>query len=177
MSSGITDEEKAVVRATLLQCIEEPVQQVSSQLAVLVARIARLDCPENWPELLPLLTKGVQSSNSLLQKCSLGTMKHVIKSLATWRLMPQRKAFFEITQSLFVYLAKLWTSYLQEGLAGLGKEGFQLALAPLEMSRTCLKIVRQMMVYGFPTFHAVLEALQFLHQVLQRVPVFLELSE
>ena len=66
-------------------------------------------------------------------------MKHVVKSLATRRLMPQRKAFFEITQSLFVYLAKLWTSYLQESLAGLGKEGFELALAPLELSRTCLK--------------------------------------
>ena len=31
--------------------------QVSTQLAVLMARIARIDCPDQWPELLPLLTK------------------------------------------------------------------------------------------------------------------------
>lgn len=86
------------------------------------------------------LSQGVQSSNSLLQKCSLTTMKHVVKSLATRRLSPQRKAFFEITLSLFVYLAKLWTSYLQESLARLtGGERFEPALAPLEMSRICLK--------------------------------------
>ena len=31
--------------------------QVSNQLSVLVARIARLDCPDKWPELLPHLTE------------------------------------------------------------------------------------------------------------------------
>ena len=115
--SGISDEEKAVVRTALLQCIEEPVPQVfqqlslylwlakvcisqfirdclssgsltaghayfnhayfklcipyptlfrhfilyilqvSTQLSVLIARIARLDCPGHWPELLPVLTE------------------------------------------------------------------------------------------------------------------------
>jgi hypothetical protein len=174
--NGITDEEKAVIRSTLLQCLEEPVQQVSTQLAVLMARIARLDCPERWPDLLPHLTKGVQSANPLLQKCSLNAMKHVIKTLAGRRLAPQRKAFYAITMSLFVYLAKLWTTYLQESLSQLSSaEWLDSALLSLEMSRTCLKILRQMIVHGFPKFHAVLEALQFLHQVLERVLVFLQL--
>ena len=148
--------------------------QVLTQLAVLVARIARQDCPDHWPDLLPLLTKvtiyacvcvlmedlhsmvgcmvtlshthththiqGVQSSNPQLRRCSLHTLKHVIKCLSTRRLAPQRRAFFEVTMSLFVYLAKLWTSFLQESLRQLSSvEGVQSALAPLEMSRTCLK--------------------------------------
>ena len=138
-------------------------EQVSTQLAVLVAKISRLDCPDNWPELLPLLTKvttcnsvamdtallpwthsltytqGVQSSSPLLQKCSLNALKHIMKTLAGRRLAPQRKAFYNITMSLFVYLAKLWTSYLQEGLTHLSGEGLEVALVSLEMSRTCLK--------------------------------------
>ena len=152
-------------------------------MAVLVAKISRLDCPDNWPELLPLLTEvttcnsvamntallpwvllcchghcsvamdtallpwthtltytqGVQSSSPLLQKCSLNAIKHVMKTLAGRRLAPQRKAFYNITMSLFVYLAKLWTSYLQEGLTHLSGEGLEVALVSLEMSRTCLK--------------------------------------
>ena len=31
--------------------------QVANQMAVLTARIARLDCPENWPNLLPVLSQ------------------------------------------------------------------------------------------------------------------------
>ena len=179
-----------------------------------MARIARLDCPERWPDLLPHLTKvtigyanegggllwthtnlhahthahahthtltcmhahthmhtrmhthtcthactrthahthahthtrarthvqGVQSANPLLQKCSLNAMKHVIKTLAGRRLAPQRKAFYAITMSLFVYLAKLWTTYLQESLSQLSSaEWLDSALLSLEMSRTCLK--------------------------------------
>ena len=71
------------MRSSLLQCIEEPVQQVhsslescdfldivlqnhvtslpttqvSTQLSVLIARIARIDCPAKWPELLPFLSE------------------------------------------------------------------------------------------------------------------------
>lgn len=64
-------------------------------------------------------------------------MKHVIKTLAGRRLAIQRKAFYSITRDLFVYLAKLWTSYLQDSLISL--EGIESAMTSLEMSRTCLK--------------------------------------
>ncbi len=41
----------------LLQNIEEAVPHVFTQLGVLIARIARMDCPNKWPELLPLLSE------------------------------------------------------------------------------------------------------------------------
>ncbi len=31
--------------------------QVANQIAELTARIARIDCPDDWPELLPILTE------------------------------------------------------------------------------------------------------------------------
>ena len=67
-------------------------------------------------------------------------MKHVIKTLAARRLAPQRKSFYAVTLGLFVYLAKLWTTYLQESLPQLSSgEGVEPGLVTLEMSRTCLK--------------------------------------
>ncbi len=66
-------------------------------------------------------------------------MKHVIKSLAGRRLIPQRKVFFEITTGLFVYLVKLWNGHLQEGVAQLSRGEESAALATLEMGHVCLK--------------------------------------
>ena len=41
---------------------------------------------------------------------------------------------------LFVYMAKLWTTYLQEGLSCLSSvENVEQSLVSLEMSRNCLK--------------------------------------
>ena len=82
--SAIDEDEKAFLRRTLLENVEEPVQQVnfllfpfnflllffrgtlarswdlfqvSAQLVALISRIARTDCPDKWPELLPFLAQ------------------------------------------------------------------------------------------------------------------------
>jgi len=56
---------------------------VANQIAVLMARIARLDCPENWPNLLPVLSEGVQIHSDFTRKCYLNVLRHVIKSLTS----------------------------------------------------------------------------------------------
>ena len=67
-------------------------------------------------------------------------MKHVIKTLARRCLAQQRKLYYAITRDLFVYLAKLWTTYLKDGLDNLSSgQGIESALTSLEMSRNCLK--------------------------------------
>lgn len=68
-------------------------------------------------------------------------MKHVIKSLAGRRLSTQRKVFYDITTSLFVYLVKLWHTHLQEGVAQLSRGEEGVAISTLEMGRVCLKSV------------------------------------
>ena len=65
-------------------------------MAVLIAKIARLDCPRFWPALLPTVLQSVQSSDELLQERSLLVMHHVIKVLASKRLGADRKVFEEV---------------------------------------------------------------------------------
>lgn len=65
-------------------------------------------------------------------------MKHVIKTLASRRLIPQRKVFNNITTGLFVSVVRLWNAHLQEGVAQLsGGDGG--AVRKLEMGLVCLK--------------------------------------
>jgi len=66
-------------------------------MAVLVAKIARLDCPRNWPNLLPTLLQTVRCENELLQERCLLVLHHVIKTLASKRLAPDRKLFEDVS--------------------------------------------------------------------------------
>lgn len=83
--------------------------------------------------------QGIHSSSETTQNCYLKTMKHVIKSLAGRRLASQRKVFYDVTNSLFVYVVKLWHTHLQEGVARLSRGEEGVAINSLEMGRVCLK--------------------------------------
>lgn len=126
-------------------------------MAVLMARIARLDCPENWPNLLPVLSEvhvlvcvhiyiqlilslqGVRSHSDFTRKCYLNVLRHVIKSLSSRRLINQRQVFFEITTSLFVYIVELWNTHLQAAMEQLTSGNAESAVDALNLAHICLK--------------------------------------
>jgi len=72
------------------------VVQIAVQLSVLVGKIARLDCPRNWPQLIPVLLDAVQVSDLLCQQRALQTLYAVVKSLASRRLPADRKVFEDV---------------------------------------------------------------------------------
>lgn len=81
------------IRCGLLHNLREPVSQVATQLAVLIAKIARVDCPREWPNLLPSLFEAVKSNDDIVRHRSLLTLHHVIKQLASKRLAADRRTF------------------------------------------------------------------------------------
>ena len=95
--SAICEEEKETIRQKLLGNLKEPSANVCTQMAVLIAKIARLDCPRFWPMLLPTVLQSVQSQDELLQERSLLVMHHVIKILASKRLGADRKVFEDVS--------------------------------------------------------------------------------
>lgn len=171
---AVNEEEKAFVRRTLLESVEEPVQQISAQLVVLISRIARTDCPEKWPELLPFLAQSVCSTSILMQRCSLACLKDVIKALAARRLANYRTMFFELTGSLFTYLLQLWTHHLQNAIVQTSTEA---VMESLKMASDAQKILQQMAVHGFPRFNASPEAVTFVENLFQRIPAFIQLRK
>lgn len=82
----ISAPEKVALKQNLINNFREPVNQIALQLAVLVSKVAKFDCPRDWPELLPTLLQGVENTDSLVQHRSLLTLHHVVKAIAAKRL-------------------------------------------------------------------------------------------
>ena len=71
---------------------------------MLIGKIARLDCPRDWPELIPTLLNAVRSDEALTQQRALLTFYHVTKMLASKRLPHDRKVFAEVTELISILL-------------------------------------------------------------------------
>ena len=64
---------------------------------MLIGKIARLDCPRSWPQLIPVLLEAVRVSDALSQQRALQTLYSVVKSLASRRLPADRKVFGDVS--------------------------------------------------------------------------------
>ncbi|XP_036704106.1 importin-11 isoform X2 [Balaenoptera musculus] len=92
---ALSEEEKSTLRAGLITNFNEPINQIATQIAVLIAKVARLDCPRQWPELIPTLIESVKVQDDLRQHRALLTFYHVTKTLASKRLAADRKLFYD----------------------------------------------------------------------------------
>ncbi|KAI5086972.1 importin-11 isoform 2 [Silurus meridionalis] len=95
--NAISEEEKSSLRAGLISNFNEPVHQIATQIAVLIAKVARLDCPRQWPELVPVLLEAIKHPDELHQHRALLTLTHVIKTLASKRLSADRALFQHVS--------------------------------------------------------------------------------
>lgn len=68
-------------------------QQIAVQIAALIAKIARLDCPREWPEIIPTLVEAIRVTSQQQQQRALMVLQHVVKALSTKRLYADRKMF------------------------------------------------------------------------------------
>lgn len=71
--------------------------QIATQISVLIAKVARVDCPRQWPELIPTLLESVKVQDDLRQHRALLTFYHVTKTLASKRLAADRKLFYDVS--------------------------------------------------------------------------------
>ncbi|XP_039269219.2 importin-11-like [Styela clava] len=108
-SGSITSENKAKIKSNLLQCMEEPINQIAVQSAVVIAKIARFDYPGEWNDLIPILMLGISSSKNLLHqsRCIL-TLKHVLKMISSKRLPHAKKVFHDLCKSIFQDVFQYW---------------------------------------------------------------------
>ncbi|CAI5480607.1 unnamed protein product [Closterium sp. Yama58-4] len=165
-TQGISDEEKPALRARLLDLVADENSQVAVQLAVLIAKIARIDYPREWSELFPTLLQKLQTQDPLLTQRTYLVLNHVLKELSTKRLSVDQRTFAQVTSQLFEPTWAHWvrdTGSLLQGLsalesggsdpaaaAGAGAAGGALMLL-CERWLLCVKTLRRMLVFGFPS--------------------------
>ncbi|XAR68794.1 hypothetical protein NMG60_11000162 [Bertholletia excelsa] len=178
-SSGITNDEKIHLRQKLLSHLREENYQIALTLAVLISKIARIDYPKEWPELFSSLAQQLQSADILTSHRIFMILFRTLKELSTKRLTSDQKNYAEISAHFFDYSWHLWQSDMQSVL-----HGFSLLaqnLNPNELHHDdlyltcerwllCVKIIRQLIISGFPSDA---KALQEVRPVKEVSPVLL----
>ncbi|XP_043499006.1 importin-11 [Polistes fuscatus] len=173
--NGIEEDEKEFLRQRLISNFEEPVNQLAVQLAVLIAKIARYDCPREWDVLIPTLLEVIRGQNSLAQHRALLTMHHVVKSLASKRLLPDVRLFQELTTNVITFILNTWNTYTESFLimASNGADANQIQ-EPLEKALLLLKTLRKLIVHGFSKPSQSQDAMLFLEVIFERARTCLE---
>lgn len=167
--NGISDAEKQSIRINLLRNFSEPVSQIAIQRAVIISKVARIDCPKDWPELFPTLLQAVESSDTLIQHRALLALHHVIKAISSKRLAGDRKQFQEFTNQIFAYILNLWNNltdtFIQDIMQGASPQIVQINL---EKALMTLRIVRQLSVFGFFKPHTSKDCMTFMQMIFEK---------
>ncbi|GLH14983.1 Importin-11 [Gryllus bimaculatus] len=170
---AINEAEKVTIRQGLVSNFREPVNQVATQLAVLISKVARFDCPREWPDLMPTLLSAVKSDEALVQHRALLMLHHVIKTLSSKRLAGDRRMFQDLTANVFSFVLNLWNSHVQTFLSQVAENDQQMG-SSLEKALLSLRILRKLVVHGFKKPHESEDAMLFLNMVFDRAKTMLE---
>uniref|UniRef100_A0A671TEW7 Importin-11 n=1 Tax=Sparus aurata TaxID=8175 RepID=A0A671TEW7_SPAAU len=147
---ALSEEEKTSLRAGLITNFNEPVNQIATQIAVLIAKVARLDCPRQWPELIPILLESVKGQDGLQQHRALLTFYHVTKTLASKRLAQDRRLFQDLASGIYSFACSLWSHHTDCFLQQIYARDEAAALSSLERTLLSLKECMLLMIPRMP---------------------------
>ncbi|KAM4808983.1 importin-11 [Rhinophrynus dorsalis] len=174
--NALSEEEKSTLRVGLITNFNEPINQIATQIAVLIAKVARLDCPKQWPELIPTLIESVKVQDDLRQHRALLTFYHVTKTLSSKRLAADRKLFQDLAAEIYSFACSLWNHHTDTFLQQICTGGDPAAINSLERTLLSLKVLRKLTVHGFTEPLQNAEVMGFLHGIFVRLRQFLECS-
>lgn len=124
----------------------------------MVAKVVRVDYPNDWPDVLPTIinvTRSSKGTNPLHLSGSLQVLLRVVKELGTARLRRSQTALQAVTPELIQLLGEIYTettAYWQEFLMkGRGDEDD--ADYAMKNSLVALKILRRLVTVGYENPH------------------------
>ncbi|CAD7696857.1 unnamed protein product [Ostreobium quekettii] len=107
-TSGISQDEKHHLRQSLLTMIGQEDDKIALQMALIFGKVARIDFPSQWPDLISCLMAALRTGNPLLSRRTYLILHYVLKELSSKRLPADQKLFAEVTLELFAPLWKEW---------------------------------------------------------------------
>eukprot|EP00026_Physarum_polycephalum_P001064 Phypoly_transcript_01065.p1 GENE.Phypoly_transcript_01065~~Phypoly_transcript_01065.p1 ORF type:complete len:971 (+),score=137.37 Phypoly_transcript_01065:1-2913(+) len=175
----VEDQEKQYLRGKLLVMLDEPEDKVGIQLAIVISKIARIDFPQYWPDILDKLLMLTKDERTIVKQRSLLTLQHVTSVLCSRRLMGNRHQFQQYAPTLFKYVSELWNQYTEVMIqhfyqfATNKTQETVLALTNYAvMAALCMKVLRRTLEHGIPSFHQSREVTTFLGTCLERLKLF-----
>ncbi|KAH8554929.1 armadillo-type protein [Umbelopsis sp. PMI_123] len=188
--NAIRPEERAQIRSRLLTSLNEENKQLAVANAVLISKIARFDYPQDWPDLLHNLLHVIQttasapdSSSQLLRARSLHTLNLVIKALCSKTLAPARRQFQQIAPDLFRSIASIYVSIADLTISKVTTQPAHLnndeehtrILSDLDVTATCLKCLRRLLIHGFTDLHQSQEVREFISITYKHIQQYFEM--
>ena len=165
-SCHVPDSEKVEIRKALISQFDQPVLQLATQLAVVVAKIARMDI-KVWPEVVNETVQAIYSENELIQHRALLTLNEIMKALASKRLSVDRLLFKQMSGHIFGFLVELWEKHFNTFVAAINNRQEKELLQSLEMLVLLTKVLRKAMVQGVKMYDESSMQLNFLKLILR----------
>ncbi|GBC10855.1 hypothetical protein RclHR1_09960006 [Rhizophagus clarus] len=162
----INPEEKAKIRSQLLSFMDESHNQLATQSAVLVSKIARIDFPNEWPDLLQNLLSIIHSTMNvnqaiLIQKRAILTLHLVVKALCSKTFGPDRRMFEQVAPELLRNVASIYVEHTNRFFNMISTSTDVVNATDLETSLIALKSIRRLIVHGFQDISKVDETKAF----------------
>ncbi|ORZ00705.1 armadillo-type protein [Syncephalastrum racemosum] len=177
----IDPQEKAAIRQRLLQFLNEPSKKLTAQNAIIVARIARIDYPMEWPDLLPSLIQAIESTQGdqemLVHDRALEILVEVLQELSTRLLSAGRRQFTEVAPRVFQTAANLYVAYTTRILDAFGRKTNATTALELEIVATVIKCLRILMVNGIRDVHKYDETKTFIDLSRQHLQEFVRIYD
>ncbi|RKP07868.1 armadillo-type protein [Thamnocephalis sphaerospora] len=158
---GIKPAEKAAIRARLFENIDEDISVLARHHAILVSKIARIDFPNDWHDLLQVLLSMIQSAAAIqdatvakrVKQRALYILYQVVKALCSKTLASSRKLFQEIAPQLLQQVGMLCTSHMDHWISVLAQHAQHPdIIADMNVSFVAFKCLRHLIVHGFQSF-------------------------
>ncbi|KAF2766839.1 ARM repeat-containing protein [Teratosphaeria nubilosa] len=170
--NAVPKHDKDVIRSRLLSgCLEEQDDRLALQNALVIAKIARHEYPNDWPDLLSSILDSLRNASSLpplhLAR-SLLVLLHVVKELATGRLQRTRQTMQAASPEIVHVLSELYVQTVSYWQSNLDENGMKLSLL-------VIKSLRRLLIVGYEHPNRNQEVISFWSATQQLLGPFMQL--
>lgn len=174
--NAVTEDERDFVRDTLLGCIGERTSTIATQITVWIAKIARMDFPKHWPNLLShvcgiLAANDVNATHAVLH--ALKVADEVFDVLASRRLLADRKVMYAASRNAFATVYALFNFHLKRMLDN-DAVNADAARSSVEIVSVAMNCMRSLISHGFKNISDVREVHELYADVLRHPNIFLQ---
>nr|POE99510.1 importin-11 [Quercus suber] len=155
-TNAVQKDDKNAIRARLLKSgLVEPDDRLALQNALVIAKIARFEYPNDWPDAIPSLIQTLRSAQELppLQLSrALLVLLHVVKELSTGRLQRTRQTMQAATPEIVHVLGQMYAdsiSFWRGSLDAQQESVVSEISRAMKMSLLAIKILRRLLVAGY----------------------------
>ncbi|KAK0307935.1 hypothetical protein LTR01_005267 [Friedmanniomyces endolithicus] len=150
-TNAVSKDDKDAIRSRLItSCLQESEDGLALQNALVIAKIARFEYPNDWPDALTALVQTLRSQVPPLQLArALLALLHIVKELSTARLQRSRQNLQAATPEIVHVLSTLYTDSVAYWLPQLGGNVDHETTAAMRLSLMAMKVLRRLIITGY----------------------------